>query len=398
MADELKPISRDSIDQWWANIKANSNTLNGKAPTTEISSGVSLTTPTPPTEEKVDYNKQIVDEINEGNKLKMKRLKAFQEAEKEHLSAYQTLVKDAFKRKEEIAKKQERNARSQALANALGSLVNVITAGAMASKGGYAPIVANYDNTADNALRKSIEQRYALANENENLLMNLENERRKQEREWARQNYAQEIASIDAETKAKTDHWNTLAKEELYRDRTKWRIGEEVEAAKQKATDKGEVQKGVKTHAAAVDAKKPKQEKAKAFKYNNDNINQFVANVTSWEEKTPNRFAKDGSGFDIEPHKASDSEKAFATRVAKFMQNPPAKEDGTARRPLTGKNAQNMQSIVKILLMDKDYNQRIIGDITGELIADIADTIVANTNASDEKLVAEVKKIVDGIK
>jgi hypothetical protein len=228
--------------------------------------------------------------------------------------------------------------------------------------------------------------------------MNLENERRKHEAEVARQNYAQEIASIDAETKAKTDHWNTLAKEKLYRDRTKWRIGEEVEAAKQKATDKGEVQKGVKTHAAAVDAKKPKQEKAKAFKYNNDNINQFVANVTSWEEKTPNRFAKDGSGFDIKPHKASDSEKSFATRVAKFMQNPPAKEDGTARRPLTGKNAQNMQSIVKILLMDKDYNQRIIGDITGELIADIADTIVANTNASDEKLVAEVKKIVDGIK
>lgn len=325
MANELKPIGSESIDQWWANIKANSNLLNGDAPNAGVTSGMSLVTPIPPKEEeKVDYNNTLIEISNKGNQQRMDALKAFQEAQAKGLSAYQTLLKDSLKRKEEVAKKQERNARSQAIANALGSLVNVITAGAMAKKGGYAPIVANYDNTADNALRKSIEQRYALANENENLLMNLENERRKHEAEVARQNYAQEIASIDAETKAKIAPIAQQIALEEYEQKAKIRAN----AQKDVKSHAGEVQKDVRTHAGEVqkdvNAEKPNKggdkHKPKPFKYDKAKIEQFVAEATTWDYEEDHPVIKGKKVKKTHTSKPNSAESAVAEQVAQYCQ------------------------------------------------------------------------------
>lgn len=309
MGNELKPISNDSIEQWWENVKSKSNTLNGEAPTTEISSGVNLT---PKGEEKEDYNKTLIEISNEGNQRRMDALKVFQEAQAKGLSAYQTLLKDSFKRKEEVAKKQERNARSQAIANALGSLVNVITAGAIAKRNGNIPIVADYDNTADSALRKSIEQRYALANENENLLMNLENERRKHEAEVARQNYAQEIASIDAETKAKIAPIAQKIALEEYEQKAKIRANAEAEK-----------QKGVHDH--KVDNPTPPKNdggkpKSKPFKYDKAKIDQFVAEATTWDYEEDDPVIKGKKVKKTHTSKPNSAESAVAEQVAKYCQ------------------------------------------------------------------------------
>lgn len=284
MANELKPIDSVSIDQWWADIKSKSNTLNGLAPTTEMSSGISLKTPIPPKEEpKEDYNKTLIDVTNEGQQRRIKALEAFQEAQAKGLSAYQTLLKDSLKRKEEVAKKQERNARSQAIANALGSLVNVITAGAIAKRNGNIPIVAEYDNTADSALRKSIEQRYALANENENLLMNLENERRKHEADVARQNYAQEIASIDAETKAKI----APIAQQIALDEYEKKAEIRANAQKDVRTHAGEVQKD-------VNAEKPNKGNTSKKRAYTKIENEFISTVNA--NKTKSSVNKDAYG------------------------------------------------------------------------------------------------------
>ena len=242
----------------------------------------------------------------------MDALKVYQEAQAKGLSAYQTLLNNSLKRKEEVAKKQERNARSQAIANALGSLVNVITAGAIAKRNGNIPIVAEYDGTADSALRKSIEQRYALANENENLLMNLENERRKHEAEVARQNYAQEIASIDAETKAKIAPIAQQIALEEYEQKAKIRANAEAEK-----------QKGVHDH--KVDNPTPPKNdggksKPKPFKYDKAKIDQFVAEATTWDYEEDDPVIKGRKVKKTHTSKPSSAESNVAEQVAKYCQ------------------------------------------------------------------------------
>lgn len=109
-------------------------------------------------------------------------------------SAYGELLREAIQQKNNIAFRKERTARAQAIANALGTLVNTITAGAIAKKNGTIPIIAGHDATADTNLRKSIEDRYAMENESENLLMQLVNSRIAHEKELAK-------AQLDADLK-----------------------------------------------------------------------------------------------------------------------------------------------------------------------------------------------------
>lgn len=262
-ADKREGVKRSNAE-WWEWIKGGMNSapattpqttpqqpITTTPPQTEAEGGTTPQTTTTTTSKEVDFdinkdgvvdNKETVIGITkQDNQRRMDALKVYQEAQAKGLSAYQTLLKDSFKRKEEVAKKQERNARSQAIANALGSLVNVITAGAIAKRNGNIPIVAEYDDTADSALRKSIEQRYALGNENENLLMKLEQERMKHEAEVARQNYAQEIASIDAETKAKI----APIAQQIALDEYEKKAEIRANAQKDVRTHAGEVQKDV---------------------------------------------------------------------------------------------------------------------------------------------------------
>jgi hypothetical protein len=119
-------------------------------------------------------------------------------------SIYEALVQDSIKNRMKLAARKERNARSQSLANALGTIVNVITAGAMGAKGGYAPIVSDYDKTYDSALRKSIEDRYAIENENEGLLMQLAGERRKHEDELASKGFDIDMAITNRDVATQT--------------------------------------------------------------------------------------------------------------------------------------------------------------------------------------------------
>jgi hypothetical protein len=340
-ADKREGVMRSNAE-WWEWIKGGmnsapattpqSNTTNQPQttpqqpitttpPQTEAEGGATPQTTTTTTSEDVDFdiNKDgVVDNTEtligiakQGNQQRMDVLKVLQEAQAKGLSAYQTLLKDSFKRKEEVAKKQERNARSQAIANALGSLVNVITAGAIAKRNGSIPIIAEYDDTADSALRKSIEQRYALANENENLLMNLENERRKHEAEVARQNYAQEIASIDAETKAKIAPIAQQIALEEYEQKAKIRAN----AQKDVRTHAGEVQKDVNAEKQKNDGGKPKP-----FKYDKAKIDQFVAEATTWDYEEDDPVIKGRKVKKTHTSKPSSAESNVAEQVAKYCQ------------------------------------------------------------------------------
>lgn len=135
--------------------------------------------------------------------------------------AYQELFKESLKRKQALADKKVRSDRSTALANALGSLVNVFTAYGMAKKGDYAPIVADYDSTPDTELKKSIAARYALENENEGLLMQLVKDRINSEAEIAKGKYEHDVKANEAMAKAKAaDNKNNL-------DWWKWQKSEE---------------------------------------------------------------------------------------------------------------------------------------------------------------------------
>lgn len=232
---EYKPIEPNSVNQWWSNIKAKSDLLNGRTPNS-WSTGVVTTTPQTTTEETETtttttesepktYAEVLEAVTKDQNEKNLASLKALQEINAKGLSAYQTLLKDSIKRREELAQKKERNARSQAIANALGSLVNVITAGAIAKSNGSIPIVADYDATADTALRKSIEDRYTLGNENEALLLSLANERRKHEAEIAKQNYAQEVAANAELAKAKLKPYETEEALRLYNAKQNYLLG-----------------------------------------------------------------------------------------------------------------------------------------------------------------------------
>lgn len=158
----------------------------------------------------------------------------YMSAVNEHRKAYQELFKESLKRKQALADKKVRSDRSTALANALGSLVNVFTAYGMAKKGDYAPIVAEYDSTPDTELKKSIAARYALENENEGLLMQLVKDRINSEAEIAKGKYERDVKYADAIAKAAIG--DAKAAQDLY----KW---EESEKNKKQIAEANREQK-----------------------------------------------------------------------------------------------------------------------------------------------------------
>lgn len=160
------------------------------------------------------YFKQSLENAKYAAKERAEAWRAASEELKTSRSAYQKLVEGAMKKKEEIATRKERDARSKAFINALGSIVNVITAGALARRGGHAPIVAEYDKSYDTDLRKSIEGRYEMENENENLLLSLQKERQKYEDDIIMGGYKATVDTINAEEKAKNDIIKALVESE----------------------------------------------------------------------------------------------------------------------------------------------------------------------------------------
>lgn len=177
--------------------------------------------------------------------------------------AYQELFKESLKRKQALADKKVRSDRSTALANALGSLVNVFTAYGMAKKGDYAPIVAEYDSTPDSELKKSIAARYALENENEGLLMQLVKDRINSEAEIAKGKYERDVKANEAMAKAKAaDTKNSL-------DWWKWQKGEEgkdrrfAKSEDNKTTRQEKALEGAMNRAEVIATRKPKSDSEK---------------------------------------------------------------------------------------------------------------------------------------
>lgn len=217
-------------------------------------------------------------------------------------SAYISLIKESIARKNDLAKKQERNVRSQAIANALGSLVNVFTANALARKGGYIPIIAQYNKEPDSLLRKSIEGRYAIENESEALLSKLANERRKLEQEFAMQGYKQDVAEANAlykmdydERKRKQERSDWEAKEEK---RHKNRMAE-IEAQGENALGVAGVKADNAVKVAEIKGAQKQQAEAEAgakktYKVKDKNAqNQFVKATTVSEEKKTNAIGEE---------------------------------------------------------------------------------------------------------
>ena len=235
---QLKPIPQGYTQAFWEYQKSQSPALSGnlysgvgggygnisllgndddndvEVTPSATTTSEAATTKTPPQVSQVDATKaaqgrsaesytDYVTAVNEGRK------------------AYQELVKESLKRKQALADKKVRSDRSTALANALGSLVNVFTAYGMAKKGGYAPIIAEYDSTPDTELKKSIAARYALENENEGLLMQLVKDRINSEAEIAKGKYERDVKYADAIAKAAIGE--AKAAQDLY----KWEKSEE---------------------------------------------------------------------------------------------------------------------------------------------------------------------------
>lgn len=153
---------------------------------------------------------QYFDVANKAAEQKANLYSQYIEEARNSRNAYQALFKTALQNKENIALRRERDARSRALANAFGSLLNVMTAGIGGKVGGYVPIVADYNKEPDSILRKSIEARYAMENENENLLLNLEKERKQHEAELLKAGLDSEVQAIDASTKSQQDIIKTM--------------------------------------------------------------------------------------------------------------------------------------------------------------------------------------------
>ena len=221
-------------------IGVNPNGANGTTTTTTTASEV-----TP-----LDKYAETIRKSNEDkNKAVSDAYAKFQEAIKNGHSAYRGLVEKAMERKMQSAERKERDARSTALSNALGTLTNVFTASALAKKNGTIPIVSEHDKEPDSNLRKSIEGRYQMENENENFLIKMQEERRKHEADLAKGVYEREVA--EASDKAKTEAAIAgkaldLAVEEqkfenlLERDKLKWNY---KEASDYKIEEDGEVVK-----------------------------------------------------------------------------------------------------------------------------------------------------------
>jgi hypothetical protein len=138
-------------------------------------------------------------------------------------SAYGELLREAIQQKNNIAFRKERTARAQAIANALGTLVNTITAGAIAKKNGTIPIIAGHDATADTNLRKSIENRYAMENESENLLIQLVNSRIAHEKELAKAQLDADLKTNELGYKAASEDLKAAAKKEEAQATREWR-------------------------------------------------------------------------------------------------------------------------------------------------------------------------------
>jgi hypothetical protein len=132
-------------------------------------------------------------------------------------------LREAIQQKNNIAFRKERTARAQAIANALGTLVNTITAGAIAKKNGTTSIIAGHDATADTNLRKSIENRYAMENESENLLMQLVNSRIAHEKELAKAQLDADLKTNELGYKAASEDLKAAAKKEEAQATREWR-------------------------------------------------------------------------------------------------------------------------------------------------------------------------------
>jgi hypothetical protein len=212
------------------------------------------------------YLQQNLDAVEQGTKAKAQRWEQYNEALKKIQSPYKTMLTDFTKGRENLALRQERDARSRAIANALGSLVNVFTSGAVARRGGFAPIVTPHNNEPDSALRKSIEGRYAIENENEGLLMNLQKERIKHQEDLEKAKYDADVAAIDARTKTVTDYNTALAREQVYADRQAATFANQQalqEQAHKNDVDLVETKAQVKKDAEELAAKDKKAQEAK---------------------------------------------------------------------------------------------------------------------------------------
>jgi hypothetical protein len=234
----------------------------------------------------------------------------------EGYKAYQQLFKESLKRKQALADKKVRSDRSTALANALGSLVNVFTAYGMAKKGDYAPIVAEYDSTPDTELKKSIAARYALENENEGLLMQLVKDRINSEAEIAKSKYERDVKYADDIAKA------AIGDAKADRDLWKWRESEKntnqraKDALEQKDKQFKEAEAGRNARAKernAVLAGKAAEERMSKGIYT-EAQNKFILGVNNGktdERETNKNGVKSTNEY---PHKASKEEMyMFAT-------------------------------------------------------------------------------------
>lgn len=209
--------------------------------------------------------------------------------------AYQELFKESLKRKQALADKKVRSDRSTALANALGSLVNVFTAYGMAKKGDYAPIVAEYDSTPDTELKKSIAARYALENENEGLLMQLVKDRINSEAEIAKGKYERDVKYADDIAKA------AIGDAKAAQDLRKWEESEknkkQIAEANRKQKDEHfkEREKGLNERAAKRNAVTLEAARMKAQGQLTEGQATFVLGVAQGRQQT--RITKDGFGM-----------------------------------------------------------------------------------------------------
>lgn len=211
VADVKKPAEATTVaTQDFGNVGegATINQTNGGGSTSgaSVGGGVATTTDSGTTDAtSLSFLEQKIANNAASKATKAQLLRDYNKSRENGLGAYEALMRSALANKQAIAERKERDARSKAFTNALGTLVGAFTSHSMAKKGGYVPIVNAHDVEPDNAFRKSVEERYALENENENLLLQLAQERRKYEDDLAKSLYEKGVADVDAETKIKND-------------------------------------------------------------------------------------------------------------------------------------------------------------------------------------------------
>lgn len=300
----------------------------------------------------------------------------------EGYKAYQQLFKESLKRKQALADKKVRSDRSTALANALGSLVNVFTAYGMAKKGGYAPIIAEYDSTPDTELKKSIAARYALENENEGLLMQLVKDRINSEAEIAKGKYERDVKYADAiakaaigDAKAAQDWWKWQKGEENKNQRAKDALEQKERLFKE--GEKGKNERAAKRNAAL--AGKAAEDRMSKGIYTKEQTN-FMLGVNSGA--IDKRKSKDDlTGFSKTSeiaHKLTPDEKRMLATISNEL----------VERGIKGKDTEAATRI---------YNKLWAEESMGAYIADntVRDIVVAGLNAKPKKsendIIAEVK-------